>query len=166
MLSKILSREECSKCRICCQFDDSDLWETPVIYNDIADSILKINPKQEFLETDINDHNKIRVLKLNKENELYPCTMLDKDKGCMLSSEDKPFDCKIWPLRVMKKDDSIVITLSPVCPVVAEKPIEDVKNVVNELSDLIFDQARLHPEIIKDYIDGYKILASRSLVTH
>lgn len=157
MLSKILSREECSKCKICCEFDDEDIWETPVIYNDSIESVLKINPSQEFLETDFNGR-KLRVLKLKKEDDIYPCTMLDRSKGCMLGSEHKPFDCKIWPLRVMRKDGKTVIVLSPVCPVVAKKPIEDVCCAVEDLSDLIFEQAKLHPEIVKDYIDGYKIL--------
>lgn len=157
MLSKILSREECSKCKICCEFDDDDIWETPVIYNDSIKSVLNINPSQDFIETDCNG-KKLRVLKLKKEDDIYPCTMLDRSKGCMLGSENKPFDCKIWPLRVMKKDEKTVIALSPVCPVVAKKPIGDVCCVAEDLSDLIFEQAKLHPEIVKDYIDGYKIL--------
>lgn len=157
MLSKILSREECSKCKICCEFDDDDIWETPVIYNDTIKNVLNINPYQEFLETDFNGR-KLRVLKLKKEDDIYPCTMLDRSKGCMLGSENKPFDCKIWPLRVMRKDGKTVIVLSPVCPVVAKKPIEDVCCAAEDLSDLIFEQAKLHPEIVKDYIDGYKIL--------
>lgn len=157
MLSKILSREECSKCKICCEFDDDDIWETPVIYNDSIESVLNVNPSQEFLETDFNG-TKLRVLKLKKENDIYPCTMLDRSEGCMLGPENKPFDCKIWPLRVMKKDGKTVIALSPVCPVVAKKSIDDIKCVAKELSDSIFSQAKLHPEIVKDYIAGYKIL--------
>lgn len=157
MLSKILSREECAKCRICCEFDDDDLWETPIIYNDIKEKVLGINPAQEFSETEFNG-NKLRLLKLQKENDIYTCSMLDKSKGCMLGSENKPFDCKIWPLRVMKKDDKTVIALSPVCPVVATKSIEDIKFVAKDLSELIFSQARLHPEIVKNYIEGYNIL--------
>ena len=50
------------------------------------------------------------------ENEEVPCFFLDPDKGCTLSYEDKPFDCKIWPLRIMKKDDEYVIALTPTCP--------------------------------------------------
>lgn len=157
MLSKILSREECSKCKICCEFDDNDLWETPIIFNDSIQSVLKINPSQEFSELKLNG-NKYKVLKLEKEENIYPCTMLDRSKGCKLGSENKPFDCKIWPLRVMKKDGKTVIALSPVCPVVATKPLDEVMCLANDLKDEIFSQAKLHPEIVKDYIDGYKVL--------
>lgn len=157
MLSKILSREECAKCRICCEFDDDDLWETPIIYDDVIEKVLDINPAQEFSVAEFNG-NKLRLLKLQKEKDIYTCSMLDKSKGCMLGSENKPFDCKIWPLRVMKKDGKTVIALSPVCPVVAAKPIEDIKCAAKDLAELIFSQARIHPEIVKDYIEGYKIL--------
>lgn len=157
MLSKILSREECAKCRICCEFDDDDLWETPIICDDTIEKVLDINPAQEFSETEFNG-NKLRLLKLQKENDIYTCSMLDKSKGCMLGSENKPFDCKIWPLRVMKKDEKTVIALSPVCPIVAAKPIEDIKCVAKDLSERIFSQAKLYPEIVKNYIEGYKIL--------
>lgn len=157
MLSKILSREECSKCKICCEFDDNDLWETPIIFNDNIQSVLNINPSQEFSELKLNG-NKYKILKLEKENDIYPCTMLDRSKGCKLGSENKPFDCKIWPLRAMKKDGKTVIALSPVCPVVASKPLDDVMSLALDLKEVIFSQAKFHPEMVKDYIDGYKVL--------
>lgn len=157
MLSKILSREECSKCKICCEFDDNDLWETPIIFNENIQSILNINPSQKFSEFDLNG-NKYKILKLNKEKDIYPCTMLDRSTGCMLGYENKPFDCKIWPFRVMRKNGKTVIALSPVCPVIASKPIDEVMSLAIDLKDIIFAQARLHPEIIKDYIQGYKVL--------
>ena len=31
MLKKILSRKTCAACRLCCQFDASDIWELPVL---------------------------------------------------------------------------------------------------------------------------------------
>lgn len=157
MLSKILTKQDCSNCKICCEFDDNDLWENPIIYDDCAECVLKINPLQEFTQAE-NNGSRYRVLKLKKENDIYPCSMLDRTKGCKLGSENKPFDCKIWPLRVMKKNGKTVIALSPVCPVVSAKPLDEIMCAAGELSDLIFSQARLHPEMIKDYIDDYKVL--------
>ena len=51
MLSKILSKEECAKCRICCCFDSYDIWETPYISQTLASKILQeYAPKQEFIK--------------------------------------------------------------------------------------------------------------------
>ena len=55
MLNKILSKEECANCRICCCFDSSDIWEAPVITRSKADEILeKYNSDQKFHNKDDN----------------------------------------------------------------------------------------------------------------
>lgn len=157
MLSKLLSREECASCRICCTFDDDDIWETPVIYNELAE---KVSDETGAKILDKKDY-KLFSLSKKENDELYYCTALDRQNGCTLSKTTKPFDCKIWPFRVMRLKglDSIVITLSPVCPVVKTKPLKMILQTLDEIKDEIFKEARSHPFIIKDYIDGYPILA-------
>lgn len=156
MLSKLLSKDECAKCRICCTFDDDDIWETPVIYNEFADQVANTGAK-------LLDKEEYKLFSLSKEDgdELYYCTALDKQKGCKLSNEAKPFDCKIWPFRVMKLKglNRLVITLSPVCPIVKIRPLESILETLDEIKEDIFKEARLHPFMVKDYIDGYPILA-------
>ncbi len=61
-------------------------------------------------------------------------------KGCILG-DDKPFDCRIWPLRVMALNETKVITLSPVCPTMNEKSIKELTKTANELADQIFEYA-------------------------
>lgn len=157
MLSKLLSREECAKCRICCTFDDDDIWETPVIYNDLAERV------EASVGASLIDKQEYKLFSLSKkeDGELYYCTALDRTKGCKLSNETKPFDCKIWPFRVMKLKglDRIVITLSPVCPVVKTKPLKSILQTLDEIKEEIFKEASAHPFMVKDYIDGYPILA-------
>lgn len=41
--------------------------------------------------------------KTDNQEEEAACDYLDVHKGCILSDVDKPFDCKIWPLRIMKR---------------------------------------------------------------
>lgn len=155
MLSKILSKEECAKCRICCCFDSYDIWETPYISPTLASKILQeYAPKQEFIKKE--NHF---LFKMDKEKnaDLYYCPMLDNEKGCILG-DDKPFDCRIWPLRVMALNETKVITLSPVCPNMNEKSIKELTKTANELSDQIFRYADENPEAVKPYLDGYPIL--------
>lgn len=157
MLSKLLSKDECANCRICCTFDDDDIWETPVIYNDLAEKT------SAYVGIKLLDKGSYKLFSLSKKegDELYYCTALDKQKGCRLSKETKPFDCKIWPFRVMKLKglDRLVITLSPVCPVVKTKPLESILQTLDKIKDEIFKEAEAYPFIVKDYIDGYPILA-------
>ncbi|MGN0623388.1 MAG: hypothetical protein ACI4JA_05510 [Oscillospiraceae bacterium] len=156
MLKNLLSPDECAKCKLCCSFDSYDLWETPVITRDKANQILQdFKPDQEFVKRD--EHF---LLKMKKEPEvdLYYCSLLDSDNGCILGSE-KPFDCKIWPFRIMNFNGTKVITLSPVCPVVNSRKMEDIKKTCEEISEEIFAEAEKHPEYVKPYLKGYPILA-------
>lgn len=155
MLSKILSKEECAKCRICCTFDSYDLWETPYINVSLASKILQeYAPQQEFIKKDSHF-----LLKMNKEadQDLYICSLLDQDKGCILG-QDKPFDCKIWPFRVMSLNGIKVITLSPVCPALQKKPIGEITEVAKEIAPEIFKYANENPEAVKPYLPDYTIL--------
>lgn len=157
MLKKLLSREECAKCQICCSFDDYDLWETPIIDGALKAKILKIDPNQAFVT---KGNSSILRLPKNEEDDLYYCTMLDRQKGCVLSDE-KPFECRIWPFRVMRFENRLVITLSPVCPVVQTRPLELIKSVCDELAPIIYAEADRNPDIIKNYIYNFPILNVR-----
>lgn len=154
MLKKLLSREECAKCKICCSFDDYDIWETPIIDEKLKVKVLKLNPEQKFVTKGSSS-----ILRMEKDvqEDLYFCSLLDRQKGCMLGDE-KPFDCRIWPFRVMRLDKRLVITLSPVCPVVQTRPLSLIKEVCDELAPVIYAQAQKNPDIVKNYIENFPIL--------
>lgn len=154
MLKKLLSREECANCKICCSFDDYDIWETPIIDDELKVKVLKLNPEQKFVTKGSSS-----ILRMEKDvqEDLYFCSLLDRQKGCMLGDE-KPFDCRIWPFRVMRLDKRLVITLSPVCPVVQTRPLSLIKEVCDELAPVIYAQAQKNPDIVKNYIENFPIL--------
>lgn len=131
MLSKILSKETCATCRICCVFDKEDIWEAPVGVK------IKNEPK----------------------DGLFYCSELSEN-GCKLG-QNKPFECSIWPFRIMEYNNNYVITVSPVCPSIYALPINKVMDFVKEekLDDYIFSYAKDHSDIIKPYINGYPIIA-------
>ena len=147
MLSKVLEKSTCAKCKFCCSFRRCSLWETPLFPENTVE---KLESRGSY-QFDMND-----------ENEEVPCFFLDPDKGCTLSYEDKPFDCKIWPLRIMKKDDEYVIALTPTCPSIGKEPSDELQKLVDDgLGDIIYDYAKTHPFIIKDYKEGFPVLMVR-----
>ncbi len=158
MLDPLLTTNDCKNCRYCCCFNENDMWENPVIKKGLAEKIVSdLNPKQEFIP-----EGRCLKMKLDKKpfSSLYYCPMLDAEKGCRLD-DDKPFECKIWPLRVMKYEHSIVITVSPCCPVMFSKAMTDVYSLASKLSSYIFAYAEVTPEIVKPYIQGYPILITQ-----
>lgn len=157
MLSELLTREECAKCQICCSFDDYDLWETPIIDTDLKKKIVELKPEQKFVT---KGSSSLLKLDKNDENGLYYCTMLDKSCGCVLSDE-KPFDCRIWPFRVMKLGENMVITLSMVCPIVQKRGLDVIKRVCDSLAPTIYKMADENPDIIKEYNENQPIINVR-----
>lgn len=156
MLSKLLSKDECASCQICCSFDSTDLWETPVVSKDLKIRILDDYPELKFIKK--NDSFLFRMDK-EPDEDLYFCSVLDREKGCVLGDE-KPFDCRIWPFRIMDFEGRLVITLSPVCPVMIKKPLSELQALARELAPVIFEEAEKNSDIVKKYLPNYPILVS------
>ena len=162
MLSKILEKSTCAECRFCCSFRRGSLWETPLFTHETAKKLS--NTSVKFVEKE-DKGCKYAQMDLtgkytgNDENEEAACEFLDSKRGCVLSDEDKPFDCKIWPLRIMRKGEKLVIALTPTCPSINRRPLSEVKSLVEEgLGDKIYEYALEYPFIIKEYKEGFEVL--------
>lgn len=154
MLKKILSGSACAECRLCCVFDESDKWETPVFTPEIRNMILQHNPETKFLKKD--DGYIFEVGKLS-EGELFSCPALT-DKGCILGDK-KPFDCRIWPYRIMNIGGFRAITIASICEELYNRPLSQLVGLLEDgLADQIFSYADAHPEIVKPYSPGYPAL--------
>ncbi len=154
MLKKILDKKTCAECRLCCIFDRYDIWETPVFDEDTRNKIESL-ADAEFIQKDGG-----YIFKAEKFDDegLFTCPALDPGKGCILGDE-KPFDCRIWPYRIMKIGDKRVISIASICEAMYSKPLcELVEFLKDGLADKIFSYADSHPEIVKPYDNSYPIL--------
>ena len=175
MLSKILFRKTCAACKFCCSFRRQSLWETPLFPPEVAEKLSRENeygvmgkftPIQEARGIrDTREAQKAYRLVLENNyrtddpEEEVPCTFLDPQKGCILKGEDKPFDCSIWPLRIMNKDGKLVIALTPTCSAIGAEPSKALVELVQGgLGEKIFEYAKSHPYIIKEYKEGFPII--------
>ncbi len=155
MLTKLLKRETCAECRLCCVFDSSDIWETPVISEEVRHRIENILPEVEFLSKGEKSYL-FRIRHLD-EGDLFYCPILT-DTGCRLGTE-KPFDCQIWPYRVMEVEGKIAITIAPICEAMMRVSLGELTGLLKEsLADVIFRYAQDNPDIIKPYDPMYPIL--------
>ena len=162
MLSSILSKQSCAACKFCCSFRRQSLWETPLFPPEVAEKLSK--PNEYGVVGEFRDGQIVLGgYKTGDPEEEVPCTFLDPQKGCILKPEDKPFDCSIWPLRIMRKDGELVIALTPTCPSIGAVPSQALVNLVkNGLGDKIFEYAKTHPYIIKEYREGFPIILMRT----
>ncbi len=153
MLSEILSKNDCAKCRICCGFVENDKWEIPLIFREIKDKV------EEKLGVALEKRGEEYVLPMKFDGEKVVYCPAVSENGCTLG-ELKPLDCAIWPFRVNKLGDFRVITVSPVCESVSSLPLKTLSDFVQKdgFAQMLFAAAKQHPDMVKPYINGYPIL--------
>lgn len=156
MLTEILSRKECADCRVCCVFDKTDVWEMPLITSDLAARLEKDYPEIKLKQTEENARCRVIDADFDK-NGLCTCPLLT-EKGCALG-EEKPYDCRIWPFRVMKKGNLLLLTLSPVCESVSSQPVNKLSEFAAKIAPKIFEEVKRNPEMVKNYEEGYPVFA-------
>ena len=154
MLKKILSGETCAKCRLCCVFDRYDIWETPIFTQELCERISAAKPDVRFMP---KDGGYILRAEEFDADQLFRCPALT-DTGCMLG-DDKPFDCRIWPYRIMNVGGRRAITIASICEEMYARPLSQLTEFLKEgLAATIFAYADSHPEIVKPYYEGYPVL--------
>ncbi len=168
MLSSLLTKKQCAACKFCCSFRRQSLWETPLFPPEVVEKLSQPNEYGVVGEfRTVDDPRKSCAGSLVLENnyrtadpeEEVPCTFLDPERGCILKPEDKPFDCSIWPLRIMNKDGELVIALTPTCPSIGAVPSQALTELVkSDLGEKILAYAKAHPEIIKEYRANFPII--------
>lgn len=152
MLSKVLDKSTCAKCKFCCGFDKEDDWEIPVISEKLADVLREKGVKI----INIDDCYKYD-LEFSGDEVKY-CPFHSKDTGCTLDNENKPFDCKIWPLRVMRKGNNKVLAIAKTCPAFSVTKT-DLLRLVNEgLIDDIKEYILKNPYLINELKEDYEVL--------
>ncbi|MCM1022436.1 MAG: hypothetical protein NC395_00055 [Prevotella sp.] len=155
MLKNILKSNDCASCKICCVFDKYDIWETPVLEDGLKDYVSEHFPYVSFIRKGDG-----WLFRMNEsEDGLYRCPMLDPKSGCRLG-DGKPFDCRIWPYRIMELGGKRVISMASICPTMFEKPLSELCGELTDkgLAEKIFAYADSHPDIVKPYESGYPIL--------
>ena len=158
MLSTILSKQSCAACKFCCSFRRQSLWETPLFPPEVVEKLSK--PNEYGMVGEFRDGQIVLGgYKTGDPEEEVPCTFLNPNRGCILKPEDKPFDCSIWPLRVMNKDGQLVIALTPTCPSIGAVPSQVLTELVkSDLGEKILVYAKSHPYIVKEYQVGFPII--------
>lgn len=161
MLS-VLTKKQCADCGLCCSFDSYDLWDTPLVTDEILLRALELDPAQRFSEA---SGRRLLVMEKEPDRDLYYCPLLDRETGCRLG-DDKPFDCRIFPLKIMVLGGRLVITVSPVCPEAVKLPLEELIAEAKRLSARIFAEAQREPDIVRPYEKGYPILVVGDEIQH
>lgn len=158
MLKNVLSGKQCASCRICCSFVKKDAWEAPIFTETEMEKILKAGIRgdrfQAFMDEDGNTVYRA-VYEFQSEKEILLCPCLDEKTGCLLG-EQKPFACKIWPLRICQEDGQLVLGIADCCPAFAGDKKGALLSELDErgLREQILAKGQ-DTKVLKDMPQGY-----------
>ena len=162
MLEEILSPADCAKCEYCCSFRRQSLNLTPCFAGESVEEIRRLYPEARFktlqngaVTIDLDDG--YRTDDINEE-ALCPFNR----KGCILPGHLKPFDCKLWPFRLMKDADRLLLALVPTCPWIKKDDPEKFRKVAGIVAVKAAGYAKRHPEIITEYREDYQVIMTVS----
>lgn len=157
MLKNVLSPEDCAKCGFCCSFRRQSLHLTPLFAKEAVDEIRRLHPEARFrtlpngaVTIDIADRYRTAD---SEEEALCPFNR----KGCILPPHLKPFDCDLWPFRLMKSGDGFVLALVPTCPWIA-KDSPQFEATASVVAKKAMTYAKTHPEIAIEYRPDYQVV--------
>lgn len=158
MLSKILSKDDCKKCRLCCYLEKKEydeLMSFTKLEMEYAKKQKEVHFKNigNFYFIDIEKEN----AKINTNN-YFECPYHSDDVGCTLSAK-KPLACKLWPFAVMSDDGVDGIHLSKECKIINEKGLTIIKKFVNDdLYKFIIDKIKCNEIHILEKNDDYMLI--------
>lgn len=115
MLTRIFTPESCAHCRLCCNFHRRTAWETPALE---PEAVQRLRARNIPLTKHANGADTIALpFQTNDPEEVALCPLLDTTKGCTLPRGERPFECRIWPLRLMHDaNGTLLIGCYESCP--------------------------------------------------
>ena len=153
MLKKLIDGQTCASCRICCEYDDSDVWDAPGFTPDEWDRA-KIADRFTWCKK-----GDLYYLDMEKDRDgLYHCPCLS-ESGCILGDK-KPFRCALWPLYVVRNGEGLYFAVSDVCPQVFSMDDEKILSGIESVANIIRERVKKDRSLIEDFQAYYRILGN------
>ncbi len=157
MLTGVLSPAACAACGLCCHFEPASLWECPALEEDCAERLRSLGVplvgRAEGGET-------IGLLEASgAPQEGALCPLLDRSSGCRLPREERPLECRLWPLRLMVDESGkVLVCCYDSCPGLASVPEELLLEHARSLLPVLRERVRSFPASVRALHANYRIL--------
>lgn len=157
MLKGIIEPSDCARCRLCCNFHQNSVWESPFIPEDLA---LRLDSEGVPVEKRLCGGWSFAFQ--FEGDEAANCPKLNVQTGCTMPPEDKPFECRVWPLRLMDRDGKLVIGRYRDCPALTGDRLTRLDQfATGQLLDTLLAFAAAHPESVRPCSPEYEIIWER-----
>ena len=157
MLTHLFTPDQCARCKLCCNFHRSTAWETPSLEPETAAALHAAGvPLQQ---RDDASCTFCLTFHTHDPEETANCPMLDPEKGCTLPREQRPFECRIWPLRLMKGTQGLSLGLYMGCPALTPDVRRKLTTeATGPLLPMLQAYAKKHPAAVRPEDPAYTII--------
>lgn len=158
MLTHLFTPEQCAQCKLCCNFRRCSAWETPALEPSAADELHTAGVPlctREDGSCTFQLH-----FRTNDPKETANCPMLDPATGCTLPRDKRPFECRIWPLRLMYKGDGkLALGLYMHCPALTPAVrARLIAEATGPMLPTLVDYAQQFPQAVRPTDPSYTII--------
>ncbi len=164
MLTSLLPPATCAACRLCCNFCPSSTWETPALEPELAERLEEAGmPLVEREGAEGTPKAKTFRLEYATESpqECALCPLLDVSLGCTLPREERPFECRLWPLRLMQDEGGqLMLAYYAACPGLAAVSREQLLALVDSLRPALLAHAHRCPASVRPLHPNYTPLCT------
>lgn len=164
MLKRFFTQADCAKCRFCCVFSPDDAWESPFVPEEEAFKLTTRGIPME--KRSIGGWS----FRLEFQDQLSQCPMLNPQTGCTMTPNEKPFECSIWPIRLMNDGKGLCIGRHRECPALTPEITSRLDHfVTGEFLPVLLEYAKRYPESLRPLSLDYIIIwreANQTPMTH
>ncbi|HLD88595.1 MAG TPA: YkgJ family cysteine cluster protein [Candidatus Nanoarchaeia archaeon] len=159
-MKNITEYSDCRKCSECCKFRKDEIYFAPVFANEEFDKLGSDSEKVFFEQR--GTAKQVRLAKLN--DEFYVCPFYNSEKELCSIYQKRPFDCRIYPFLVAKKNGKIYLTaFRDACPSLEKKSEDEIVNYAENLKNWLQEEKQLrfferNPDVIWPVDDDQTIV--------
>lgn len=161
MLTQFFTPQQCAECKLCCNFRRSSAWETPALPPALAKQLAAVGVP---LESRADGSCSFRLTYHSSDPaESANCPMLDTCCGCTLPRDSRPFECRIWPLRLMRTESSaLILGLYRGCPALTPSVRSRIiAYATGPLLPTLLHHAELYPLSVRPLDAAYETIWSQ-----
>lgn len=170
MIEQFVEEAFClNRCRLCCRFSQREsVWSPCLLDEEIAEFA-----KRHIPPSLISPHKKIRLLQFPKADTaglpshigpIFICPFLDPEASACKIYFWRPFECKLYPFLVNRRQGKIFLAVDLGCPYIKdnlktkrfEEYLQYLKMIFSQ--PILKDMLKSNPQIIQSYTEAQDLI--------
>ncbi|MHC9061522.1 phosphatidylglycerol lysyltransferase domain-containing protein [Nitrospira sp. CMX1] len=162
-LPQVVPGSACFRCDVCCRFPEADSFLRPYFTDhEITQAVAHGLPSAWFPNKSGSQINLVK----SSDGEGYLCPAFDAQSGRCGMYEQRPLDCRLYPLALMwdESGQDVLLGWDTKCPFMRDEPSRSVRIYAEQVeqwlrSEAIVEQLVAHPRLIGRFQDDVIVLS-------